>query len=164
MVEVRCGKRIRYSFVAWLAGQAALGLLVFFMSLFGGSHAGLSQSLAITATYLMFSLVVGIPGWILIGLPVALFWPAAQLRKLPYYVVLLIGIAAGPMIVLLVLGCDALAHGERISGYLPNSGIFFICAAIVAPVCCLVYKLLLRLRPIPTLSASPIKELEHGSF
>jgi hypothetical protein len=164
MVEVRRSKRIRYSFVAWLAGQAALGLIVFFMSVFGGSHAGLSQSLAITATYLMFSLVIGIPGWILIGLPVALFWPAAQLQKVPYYAVMLIGIAGGPMIVFLVLGCDALAHGEPFSGYLANSGLFFICAAIVAPVCCLVYKLLLRLKPIPALSASPIKEVERGSF
>ncbi len=126
-------------------------MIVFFGSVFGGSRTGPLMALDITAVYLMFSLVIGFPGWILVGVPVALFWPIRQLRNLPYYAVLLFGVAAGPVIVFIVLMGDALAHREAVSHYFSNSGLFFVCAAIVAAVCCVVYKLLLRPRPMAAL-------------
>ncbi len=153
MDDVRLGRRIWYSFLAWLAGQGALGLVVFCMGVAGNPHTSILNSLDAAGAYVLISCLIGFSGWVLVGLPVALFWPVIRLRNTPYVAVFLIGLVAGPAVALIVVTGIALAHGEMVE--YANSALFLICAAIVAPVCCLVYKLLVAKRTFVEQPAPP---------
>lgn len=96
-VRVNPFKRIAYSFLGLIAGDAVL------LALFA-----ISQLLDLFVLYGMFSLA----GWVLVGIPVALAVPGRLVARLPWLLLFVIGAVLGPLALFLIF---VLLNGRHIS-------------------------------------------------
>lgn len=113
------------------AGDAAMVFLVpVFPSVFGGF-----------AIYTFFSVV----GWVLIGLPFAIFVPSGPLCRLSLPQRIFIGAGLGPMALFLILVLLAAARRGDMPG-LGVTGYFWLVSALISTIAFLVYTALLRRR------------------
>jgi hypothetical protein len=109
-------KRLAYAFVGLLAGNTILLLFLLqnairIRALLLASHMGkpaleIPLALQMSVLYASFSLA----GWLLVGLPTALFVPVRSIMRLPWPVRLLVGAALGPFALLVIF--VLLGHGH----------------------------------------------------
>ena len=109
-------KRLAYAFVGLLAGDAVLLLFLLqnavrlradLLALHMGEPAEqIPQMLQLFVIYAFFSIV----GWLLVGLPTALLFPARSIVRLPWPVRPLVGAALGPLALFLILVLLARSH------------------------------------------------------
>jgi hypothetical protein len=107
---------LAYAFIGLLAGDTALFLFLLqnafrlradLLALHMGEPARqVPLALEEFVIYATFSLV----GWLLVGLPIAVFFPARSITRLPWGLALLVGAALGPLALLLIFAL--LAHGH----------------------------------------------------
>jgi hypothetical protein len=117
-VDTNCAlnpaRRLAYAFIGLLAGDTALLLFLLknaFRADLLASHMGvpahqLPLALEMFTVYGFFSFV----GWLLVGLPIAIFFPARWIARLPWFLGLLVGAALGPLALLLIF--LLLGHGH----------------------------------------------------
>jgi hypothetical protein len=148
-VEVNPLKRLAYAGIGLLAGDAVLLLYVLYGAILNDaySHAlymGARGRLILVAlevfiVYALFSFA----GWLFVGVPTALFFPARSITRLPWLLTLLVGATLGPLALAAVL--IVLAHGHLDVLY-PSTGTsgLWVYSIVVSTVAFGVYAFLLR--------------------
>ncbi len=124
-------KRLRYAFIGLLAGDATLMLSLLRWWPF-------SESVVLLEIYGLFSLF----GWLLIGLPVALWIPPDAVTRLSWPSRLLVGAALGPVALLLILIVLNTPRLSRLS-FRGTGGMWFF-SLLVSTVGFMVYAALLQ--------------------
>lgn len=109
-------RRVAYALLGLVAGNAILLLFLLQNALrvrrmlladrMGEPAQEISLALQMFALYAIFSFV----GWLLVGLPTALFFPACSLTRLSWPLRVLVGAALGPLALFAIL--VLLAHGH----------------------------------------------------
>jgi len=121
-VDTNCAlnpaRRLAYAFIGLLAGDTALLLFLLqnafrvradLLALHMGEPARqIPLALEMFAVYGLFSFA----GWLLVGLPIAIFFPARCIARLPWPLGLLVGAALGPFALLLIFVLLARGHLE----------------------------------------------------
>jgi len=141
--QINPAKRLAYTFVGLVAGDV---MLLFFLvrhavhaTLFAGESARLiADALQMSLLYAAFSIL----GWVLIGLPTALIFPAGFITRLSWPFALMVGAALGPPVLLLIL---ILMGREHV--YFRNvaeTGTLFAYSILVSTIAFVVYLALLR--------------------
>jgi len=142
-------KRLAYAFVGLLAGDAIL--LLFLMqnalrvrAMLLAVHMGepartIPVALQMFTLYATFSFV----GWLLVGLPIALFFPARSVTRLPWPLTLLVGAALGPLALLAIFVLLGRGHISFPSSFTGTGG-FWAFSILVSTVSFVVYVALLR--------------------
>ena len=110
------GRRLAYAFIGLLVGDTALFLFLLqnafrvradLLALHMGEPARqIPDVLELFLFYAPFSFA----GWLLVGLPIAIFFPARSITRLPWGLALLVGAALGPLALLIIF--MLLAHGH----------------------------------------------------
>ena len=142
-------RRVAYAFVGLLGGNAALLLFLLqnairlrasLLAMHMGEPARqIPLALEMFVLYAPFSFV----GWLLVGLPTALFFPARSITRLSWPLTMLVGAALGPLalVVIFVL----LSHGHlEISGTFRGSGWLWAYSILISTVSFVLYVFLLR--------------------
>jgi hypothetical protein len=149
-------KRMAYAFVGLVAGDTILLLYLLQNAVrlradLLASHMGepgrqIPQALQIFELYAYVSFF----GWLFVGLPVALFFSARSITRLPWPLSLLLGAALGPLALFLaiVLLSDvsraALAHGHMLPGMFTGTASVWPLSILVSTISFVVYVALLR--------------------
>jgi hypothetical protein len=149
-------KRMAYAFVGLVAGDTILLLYLLQNAIrlradLLASHMGepgrqIPQALQIFELYAYVSFF----GWLFVGLPVALFFSARSITRLPWPLSLLLGAALGPLALFLaiVLLSDvsraALAHGHMLPGMFTGTASVWPLSILVSTISFVVYVALLR--------------------
>jgi hypothetical protein len=149
-------KRLAYAFVGLLVGDAILLLYLLqnalrYRALLLAAHMGepgrqIPQALQMFVLYAHVSFL----GWLFVGLPVALFFSARSITRLPWALSLLLGAALGPLALCLVLALvsdsnrAALAHGHMIPGMFRGTALVWPLSILVSTVSFVVYVALVR--------------------
>ena len=149
-------RRVAYAFIGLLAGNAILLLYLLqnalrYRALLLAAHMGepgrkIPQALQMFALYAHVSFF----GWLFVGLPVALFFSARSITRLPWLLSLLLGAALGPLALFLVLvllsdvSRAALAHGHMIPGMFTGTASLWPLSIFVSTVSFVVYVVLVR--------------------
>jgi hypothetical protein len=148
ILPINFTRRLTCALIGLLAGDAILLLyllltafLVSAMLLAG--HLGeparqIPLSLEIFVIYAIFSFV----GWLVVGLPIVLLFPARSFTSLPWPLLVLLGAALGPpaLFAIFVL----LAHGHISSLNFRGTGGLWVYSILVSTVSFVVYVALLR--------------------
>jgi hypothetical protein len=147
--RVNPAKRIGYAFAGLIAGDAILLLLFLLNTLLVRAallraHAGepahiVSQYLQIFVLYAVFSFV----GWLFVGVPASLLFPARSITRLSWVLALLVGAALGPLALLAII---LLINHGRISfpSSFTGAGLAWTYSILVSTTSFLVYVALLR--------------------
>lgn len=156
ILAVNSIKRLAYAFVGLLVGDAILLLYLLQNAIqlradllalhMGEPGRQIPQALQMFELYAYVSFF----GWLFVGLPVALFFSARSITRLPWPLSLLVGAALGPLALFLVfvLVSDAtraaLAHGHMIPGMFTGTASLWPLSILVSTVAFVVYVALLR--------------------
>jgi hypothetical protein len=145
--DVHPGKRLAYAFVALLAGNTALFLFLLqnalrVRSMLVAEHMGeparvIPAMLQQFVLYAMFSFL----GWLLVGVPIAVFFRAGSIAGLSWPLALLIGAALGP---LALLGIFPVLNRGHFPSSFAHTGWFWCFSALVSTVSFAVYAGVLR--------------------
>ena len=149
VTRVNPAKRLAYAFVGLLVGDAILLLFCLLNALLVRAallraHAGepakvVPQMLQAFLLYAAFSFV----GWLLVGLPVSLLFPAHFIARLSWPLRLLVGTALGPLALLAILGL--LGHGHiSFPASFTGTGALWAYSILVSTSSFLVYAALLQ--------------------
>jgi hypothetical protein len=149
-------KRMAYAFVGLVAGDAILLLYLLQNAIrlradLLASHMGepgrqIPQALQIFELYAYVSFF----GWLFVGLPVALFFSARSITRLPWPLSLLLGAALGPLALFLVIvllsdvSRAALAHGHMLPGMFTGTTWLWPLSILVSTIAFVLYVALLR--------------------
>lgn len=151
MDTIRALYRVKYAFVGLLGGNMAL--LLFFLqnavrlrSKLLALHIGeparqVPLALEVWTLYAVFSFV----GWLFVGIPFALLFPAHSLRRWSWTLRLLVGGSLGPLALFLILAL--LSHGHMNfcnSGTFTGTSSLWAFSILVSTVSFVLYVLLLR--------------------
>jgi hypothetical protein len=148
-VEVNPLKRLAYAGIGLLAGDAVLLLYLLYGAILLDArslalHMGapgrlILLTLEVFVVYALFSFA----GWLFVGVPTALFFPARSITRLPWLLTLLVGATLGPLALAAVL--IVLAHGHLDVLY-PSTGTYglWVYSIVVSTVAFGVYVALLR--------------------
>jgi hypothetical protein len=136
-------RRVAYTLVGLLAGNAIL-LLFLLQNAFRlrvsllAAHMG-EPELQIPIAFQMFVIyaVFAFAGWLLVGLPTALFFPACSFTRLSWPVRVLLGAALGPLALFVIF--VLLAHGHINSRTFTGMGIEWAYSILVSSVSFVVY-------------------------
>jgi hypothetical protein len=142
-------RRVAYAFVGLLGGNAVLLLFLLQNALrlrasllamhMGEPARQIPLALEMFVFYSPFSFV----GWLLVGLPTALFFPARSIRRLPWPLRLLAGAALGPLALLVIF--VLLGHGHlEFPGTFRGTGWLWAYSILVSTVSFVLYVFLLR--------------------
>jgi hypothetical protein len=129
-IGVRRAKRVGYTFIGLLAGDAIL-LAVLLLNAMRtraallAAHVGqpwhaIPLALEMFVVYAIFSIV----GWLLVGLPTALYFPVPLILRLPWPFRILIGAMLGPMSLFVLL--VVLSGGRVMSAGFTDTGMRLI--------------------------------------
>jgi hypothetical protein len=105
----------------------------------GEPYVALPQAWEMFLIYAVFSSV----GWILVGLPVALAFPARLISRIPWPACLLIGAILGPLALFLIFVVLAVSQGARTVSLDHTEGLWPL-SIVVSTVSFFVYAALLR--------------------
>jgi hypothetical protein len=144
-------RRVAYAFVGVLGGNAALLLFLLqnairLRSSLLAMHMGepalqIPHALEMFAFYAPFSFV----GWLFVGVPIALLFPARSIKRLWWPVRVLVGAALGPLALFLVF--VLLSHGHidfSDHGTFTRSSLLWAFSILVSTVSFVLYAALLR--------------------
>lgn len=142
-------KRLAYAFVGLLTGNAIL--LFFLLQNALRARAGLlaahmgapASMISVTLEQFVLYAIASLAGWLLIGLPTVLLFPARSITGLSWPLRLLAGAVLGPFAlfgVFLLLGRGHLAFPASFTG----TGILWVYSVLVSTVAFVVYAALLR--------------------
>jgi len=123
-------RRVLFAAIALVAGEAVL-----FMLLFRGAS-------KLFPMYAIFSIL----GWLLVGVPFVLAFPAELLSRVPWPLYLVIGAALGPLAVLLIFAVLFALQGRLKEFSLAHTESLWPLAVLVSTVSFLAYASLLRWR------------------
>jgi hypothetical protein len=143
-ISVKSTKRLGYAFAGLLAGDATLLFFVLRGTILAALYKGqlygeISIILELFAVYACASLV----GWLIVGLPTALFFPSRWITGLSWPVTLLVGAALGPLALFAIF--VLLARGRiHIPGAFAGTGALWVFSILVSTVSFLLYAALLR--------------------
>ena len=143
LVHINPAKRLAYTFVGLLAGDV---MLLFFLlrhalhaTLFAGEPPRLvGDALELFVLYAAFSLL----GWVLIGLPTALIFPASSITRLTWPFALIVGAALGPPALLVIF--ILFRHAHVYFHNAAETGTLFGYSMLVSTIAFVVYLALLR--------------------
>ena len=142
-------RRLAYAFIGLLVGDTALFLFLLqnafrlrakLLALHMGERARqVPYALEEFVFYVPFSLV----GWLLVGLPFAVFFPARSITRLPWGLALLVGAVLGPLALLIIF--MLLAHGHlEFPGTFKGTGSLWAFSILVSTVSFGLYVALLK--------------------
>ncbi len=143
LTQINPAKRLAYTFVGLVAGDV---MLLFFLvrhalhaTLLAGESARLiADALQMSLLYAAFSIL----GWVLIGLPTALIFPARFITRLSWPFALMVGAALGPPVLLLIL--ILIGRGHVYFRNVAETGTLFAYSILVSTIAFVVYLALLR--------------------
>jgi hypothetical protein len=145
------GRRLLFSTIGLLAGNAALPIYLMIGLLFGAlwgrvawlnaCHA-LPDILGIFVSYAIFSIL----GWAFVGFPIVLAFPARLLSRVRWPLCALIGAALGPLALLLIFFVIFAMQGRVSAFSLAHTEALWQFSILVSTVSFLVYVALLRKR------------------
>ncbi len=143
LAQINPAKRLAYTFVGLVAGDV---MLLFFLvrhalhaTLFAGESARLiADALQMSLLYAAFSIL----GWVLIGMPTALIFPAGFITRLWWPFALMVGAALGPPVLLLIL--IVIGRGHVYFRNFAETGTLFAYSILVSTIAFVVYLALLR--------------------
>jgi hypothetical protein len=141
-------KQIGYALVSLLASNIVLLILLLLNAMrirssLLAAHMGqpgqqISLTLQLSAIYGFFSFL----GWLMMGLPIALFVPADSVLRLPVLVRLIIGMVIGPFALFAIF--VILSHGQiHAPGTFRNTGFLWVLSVLMSAVTFLLYGVLL---------------------
>jgi hypothetical protein len=149
-------KRMGYAFVGLVAGDTILLLYLLQNAIrlradLLASHMG-EPGRQIPQALQMFELYAHVSffGWLFVGLPLALFFSARSITRLPWPLSLLLGAALGPLALFLVIvlvsdvSRAALAHGHMLPGMFTGTASLWPLSILVSTTAFVVYVALLR--------------------
>jgi hypothetical protein len=143
LVQINPAKRLAYTFVGLLAGNVMLLFLLLKHALHATLLAGeparmIGDTLQLFVLYAVFSIL----GWLLIGLPTALIFPAGFITRLSWPFALIVGAGLGPpaLLVIFVL----LGRGHVYFRNFTETGTLFGYSILVSTMAFMVYLALLR--------------------
>ena len=143
LVQINPAKRLAYTFVGLLAGNVMLLFLLLKHALHATLLAGeparmIGDTLQLFVLYAVFSIL----GWLLIGLPTALIFPAGFITRLSWPFALIVGAGLGPpaLLVIFVL----LGRGHVYFRNFAETGTLFGYSILVSTIAFMVYLALLR--------------------
>jgi hypothetical protein len=105
----------------------------------GEPSRAVALNLEFFAIYAVFSFV----GWVIIGLPVVLFFPARSITRLSWPLRLMLGAALGPLALLVIFVLLGRGHMDAQAG-LRGTGFLWCYSIVVSTVSFLVYAALLN--------------------
>ena len=141
-LEVRLG----FAMVGIIAGNAVMLIFSFWIR-----NGGLDFFIPYAA--------LAIPGWILVGIPVALFFPARLVTSVWWPIVCLaIGAALGPLAVFLILLVMGIANRQLAFDHTEQS---FALSVPASTVSFAVYAVLVRRRALKQIQSDAIADLAH---
>ena len=151
MNPIRALNRVTYAFVGLLGGNLALLLFLLQNAIrvradLLAMHTGqptlqIRLALEMWAIYAIVSLV----GWLFVGIPIALIFPASSIKRLPWTLRVLVGAALGPFALFLIFAL--LSHGHiHFSNHWTFTGTGWLWAfsSLVSTVSFVLYVVLLR--------------------
>jgi hypothetical protein len=141
-------KQIGYALVSLLASNIVLLILLLLNAMrirssLLAAHMGqpgqqISLTLQLSAIYGSFSFL----GWLMMGLPIALFVPADSVLRLPVLVRLIVGMVIGPFALFAIF--VILSHGQiHAPGTFRNTGFLWVLSVLMSAVTFLLYCVLL---------------------
>jgi hypothetical protein len=134
-LDIGPGQRFLFAAVALAAGDSVLLMLLLYMAM---------PDWGIFFLYATFSVL----GWVLVGVPIAMAFPARLLLRLAWPVRLLVGAAIGPLALLMIFVALFAAQGKiREFSLAHTNGIWFF-SGVVSTVSFVVYTALV-LRQFP---------------
>jgi hypothetical protein len=141
--RIHPAKRLAYALVGLLAGDV---MLLFFLlrralhgALLAGEPAGLiPDALQAFVLYASFSFL----GWLFVGLPTALLFPARSITRLSWPSAMIVGAGLGPLALLVIF--VLLAHNHIYFRNLTETRTLFAYSILVSTVSFMVYRVLLR--------------------
>lgn len=136
--------RIGYSYLGLLAGNGVL-LLLLLLNAFSGSlllHGQMKMLFLAALGQFIPMAIFSIPGWLAIGVPVALLFSSGTIASVSSGTLLLIGVPLGPLALLLILVW--LNHGQPGAVSFSGTGPLWACATIISTVSFAVHCALLR--------------------
>lgn len=153
LAQINIAKRLGYTFIGLLAGDV---ILLFFLLqhsihatlLAGESPRLIGDALQVFFVYAAFSLL----GWLLIGLPTALIFPARRLVRLSWPFAPIVGACLGPIALAVTL--VLFGHSHVYFDNLSETGTLFAYSSLVSSIAFVVYLALLHqeLKSKPNLS------------
>lgn len=149
LFRVNPAKRLAYAFLGLLAGDAMLLLYLLQNALrvrasLVAAHMGEpAPQIPIALDFFVVCAMFSFLGWLFVGLPTALFFPARFITRLPWPLALVVGAVLGPTaLVTIFLLHD---HGHiYLSSSLAASVTPYAYSIVVSAVSVLVYRVLLR--------------------
>ncbi len=142
-------KRLTYAFFGLLAGNAVPLVYLLWSALFvraemlrlhiGETARTVATYLEMFAIYAIFSFI----GWIIIGVPVVLFFSARFVRRLSWPLRVLVGTALGPLAVLVIFILLGRGHIDFQTAF-RGTGFLWCYSIVVSTVAFLVYAALLH--------------------
>jgi hypothetical protein len=161
-------KRLAYAFVGLVVGDAILLLYLLQNAIrlradllalhMGEPGRQIPQALQMFVLYAHVSFF----GWLFVGLPVALFFSARSITRLPWPLRPLVGAALGPLALFLVFvlvsdaSRTALAHGHMIPGMFTGTASLWPLSILVSTAAFLVYVALLRKEKVVAAGGAPL--------
>ena len=134
--------RVGYSFLGLLAGNGALLLLL--LNEYLGSpwlHGQILPAPGVLIPIILIA-IFSIPGWLAIGVPVALLFSPRTIARVSRGILLLIGVPPGPLALLLIFVW--LSHGQPGAVSFSGTGALWACATIISTVAFAVHCTLVR--------------------
>jgi hypothetical protein len=137
-------KQIGYALVSLLASNAVLLILLLLNAIrirssLLAAHIGqpgqqISLALQLSAIYGFFSFL----GWLVVGLPIALFVPADSVVRLPALLRVIVGVVIGPFALFAIM--VILSHGQlHIPGTFTNTGFLWALSVLMSTLAFLLY-------------------------
>jgi hypothetical protein len=143
-------QRLFFAAIGLAAGNATLLAFLVYNALrvraallnahMGEPNLALPQAWGMFVMYGMFS----VAGWILVGVPIALAFPARLLSQLEWPLLLLIGVTLGPLALLLIFVVFFALQGRLTAFSLAHTETLWPLAVAISAISFLVYAALLR--------------------
>jgi hypothetical protein len=128
--------RLAYAFIGLLGGDAAL--LLFLVQ-----NAFRARQIPVAAEMFVFYASFSLVGWLLVGLPIAVFFPTRSITRLSWPLTLLVGAALGPLALLVIFAL--LGHGHvEFPGTFRGTGWLWAFSILVSTVSFVLYTALLK--------------------
>ena len=140
-------RRLAYAFIGLLAGDAVLFLFLLqnaFRADLLALHMGeTARQIPIALEMFVFSAPFSLVGWLLVGLPIAVFFPTRFITRLSWPLRLLVGAILGPLALLVIL--VLLGHGHiEFPGTFRGTGSLWAYSILVSTVSFVLYAALLK--------------------
>jgi LytS/YehU family sensor histidine kinase len=157
--RINPAKRLAFTLVGLLAGDV---MLLFFLLqhalhatvLAGGPARMIADAVQMFVLYAIFSFA----GWLLVGLPTALIFPADSITRLSWPLALMVGIILGPPALVVIFGL--LGRGHIYFRNVAETATLFAYSVLVSAIAFMVYLALLR-KEMKRKPAPPQRTLHH---